>query len=858
MKKFPVLLFCAALVLTLMPVTARAASSVDTADYAFEAATGTLTIKSNAAIEWVGAYGDSHWCRDFNFFPDDIKAVDILNGVTEIGDQAFMYCTALASVTIPSSVTSIGDQAFMYCRALTSVTIPNSVTSISDGAFAACTALTLVTIPNSVTSIGEAAFSGCTALTSVTIPNSVTSISFAAFNSCIALTSVTIPNSVTSISDAAFLYCKALTSVTIPNSVTSIDGTAFADCTALTSVTIPNSVASIGEGAFFNCNKLTIVLTSAVPPAFGGDWAYSVAAVWYPAAWGAGAVTNYGGRLIPDPLETADYSFSAATGTLTIKSNAAMEVVSGMPGVSQHWQYDTNFSRADVIAVNILNGVTEIGNAAFNECTALTSATIPNSVISIGDRAFFECTALTSVTIPNSVTSIGDDAFAACTALTSVKIPNSVTSISDEAFAACTALTSVTIPNSVTSIGYAAFVECTALTSVTIPNSVTSIGPLAFANCRALTSVTIPNSVASIGDAAFAGCIALTSVTIPNSVASIGDAAFNSCIALTSVTIPNSAASIGDIAFAGCYSLTIVLTSAVPPTFGADWAIEVAAVCYPAAWGGPGSGLNLNYSGNAFAIIDAASISGVTAPVRGALPVSAITETAQYTGTLTWSPADDRFRSGTAYTAIIALTPKAGYTLTGVAENLFTVAGAATTNAANSGVVTAVFPAMSEAVQRTLTSSVQGISVSGLIHRSAELIVQNMVLHQEGICNACTAIRKAQSKGQLILGFDIDLTRDFSGPLTISIPIGNQHNGGTVTILHCVNGRLETLAATVADGKATFTVTSLSPFAVTTGLQDSMVSNPPNTGDAANPTGFVMLGLAALCSGYLVMKRRKA
>jgi uncharacterized repeat protein (TIGR02543 family) len=94
------------------------------------------------------------------------------------------------------------------------------------------------------------------------------------------------------------------------------------------------------------------------------------------------------------------------------------------------------------------------------------------------------------------------------------------------------------------------------------------------------------------------------------------------------------------------------------------------------------------------AVIDIAAILGVTPPVRGAAPVTAITETTQYTGTVTWSPADNPFKSGTVYTATITLTPKSGYTLAGVAANFFTVAGATSvSNAADSGVVTAVFPA---------------------------------------------------------------------------------------------------------------------------------------------------------------------
>ncbi|MBR0064693.1 MAG: leucine-rich repeat domain-containing protein, partial [Paludibacteraceae bacterium] len=87
-----------------------------------------------------------------------IKTVNIGDGVTSIGDDAFYNCSALTSVTIGNSVTSIGNYAFYECRSLTSVTIPNSVTSIGDGAFYNCSSLTSVTIPNSVTTIGEYAF----------------------------------------------------------------------------------------------------------------------------------------------------------------------------------------------------------------------------------------------------------------------------------------------------------------------------------------------------------------------------------------------------------------------------------------------------------------------------------------------------------------------------------------------------------------------------------------------------------------------------------------------------------------------------------------------------------------------------
>lgn len=94
------------------------------------------------------------------------------------------------------------------------------------------------------------------------------------------------------------------------------------------------------------------------------------------------------------------------------------------------------------------------------------------------------------------------------------------------------------------------------------------------------------------------------------------------------------------------------------------------------------------------ATIGTAAIAGVTPPVTGATPVSAIAATSEYTATIAWSPSDAIFAPSTSYTAIITIAPNEGYTLTGTGENFFTVAGATSvTTDTETGVVTAVFPA---------------------------------------------------------------------------------------------------------------------------------------------------------------------
>ena len=197
------------------------------------------------------------------------KVVNVPRGVKSIGDDAFLGCEALTSITLPQGVESIGNGAFYECEALTSITLPQGVESIGEWAFYHC-ALTSITLPQEVKSIGESAFYHC-ALTSITLPQGIKSIGDNPFTNCYNLSSVicrsphfkiidkmlltsdgkrlivywgkekvvNVPQGVESIGDEAFSSCKALTSITLPQGVESIGNLAFSWCTALTSIRIP-------------------------------------------------------------------------------------------------------------------------------------------------------------------------------------------------------------------------------------------------------------------------------------------------------------------------------------------------------------------------------------------------------------------------------------------------------------------------------------------------------------------------------------------------------------------------------------------------------------------------------------------
>ena len=95
-------------------------------------------------------------------------SIIIPDGVTEIGDSAFTYCSSLKSIVIPDSVTSIGEDAFWGCSSLESIVIPDGVTSIGDEAFT-YSSLKSIVIPDGVTGIGSNAFADCSSLESIIV-----------------------------------------------------------------------------------------------------------------------------------------------------------------------------------------------------------------------------------------------------------------------------------------------------------------------------------------------------------------------------------------------------------------------------------------------------------------------------------------------------------------------------------------------------------------------------------------------------------------------------------------------------------------------------------------------------------------
>ena len=393
----------------------------------------------------------------------------------------------------------------------------------------------------------------------VTVHNGVTSVGFGAFNGCENLTAVSLPRSVTWVGKYAFNGCTALTEFAVPATVTYLGAYCFCDCAALTAVTLPAGMGVVDHGAFDGCTALADVYFDGsreqwddLPVGEYNDPLRAAAAHLRLASGKCGTAGSRAAWALYD------------NGELTLTGTGAM--ASFDPAGAPWYRY-----REQILRLRVGSGIRSLGDHAFRECASLTEITVsdgnpvcesiggalfskggatllrypagrsdeyytvPDGVTAIGDGAFEKCAALTAVTLPDGLCSIGDDAFRLCAALTAAHLPASVTTVGRYAFSGCAHLTSVTLPEGLSAIPRGAFSGCTALVSVNVPQGVTSVGAYAFSRCIALDDVVLPDGAVAVDDFAFFGCDGLTRLRVPDSASRIGLFAFRACDALDNV-----------------------------------------------------------------------------------------------------------------------------------------------------------------------------------------------------------------------------------------------------------------------------------------------------------------------------------
>jgi len=164
----------------------------------------------------------------------------------------------------------------------------------------------------------------------------------------------------------------------------------------------------------------------------------------------------------------------------------------------------------------------------------------------------------------------------------------------------------------------------------------------------------------------------------------------------------------GTFAYNVGYTATITLKAKSGYTFTgvransfAIYDLSYSQVGYPSNAADSGV-VTVSFSPTGSEVVTLYAIPGLTVPVHEREPVTKITETPQYSGTVTWSPAvDGTFANATPYTATVTLTLKPGFYIyydknNNVRSDYFRVEGATeaiyTRDASGINIITVKFP----------------------------------------------------------------------------------------------------------------------------------------------------------------------
>ena len=271
---------CMLLLIMAFSLTSRAQTDFSTSDYSFVAATGTLTVLTDA--------GSTNWKTTNlgNFTASHLRKVVITNTVSDIGTNAFENCSGITELdlTAASNLTMIGNHAFRATSITGTLTIPSGVSYIGANAFVNCytiTALDLTAVSN--LKIESNAFSGTGISGTLTIPAGVNSIGVFAFFNCPDITALDL-TAASNLKIGAYAFIE-----------TGITGT----------LTIPAGVNEIGGHVFDNCSGITaFVFTGMTAPAILNNITNISAPSYYPAG-----ATGYDVASIPKPA----YTYSGAS-----------------------------------------------------------------------------------------------------------------------------------------------------------------------------------------------------------------------------------------------------------------------------------------------------------------------------------------------------------------------------------------------------------------------------------------------------------------------------------------------------------------------------------------------------------------
>lgn len=382
-----------------------------------------------------------------------------------VPNYMFQNCENLTNLTFGKNVQAINQYAFAGCVGLKSVYIKSDAITTSDpkvftnagtasGGFTVEIAANVTKIPaylfNStdgnpfvtrvfadtgsyLDTIGASAFSGCNMLASAEFANcgKLQYINAAAFQDCTRLVTADFSNcpELLNIENDTFNGCLNLADFSISNDekIDKIGDRAFQDCLALDTFVLPESVTKMGVDAYKNWVPAQVIYVLGKTHGNAGQGGFqSVTSGWYDRATVVYTQYSWDVSAAQDKSVMAYY-------TLAKDENAPefMLFVVGQGDMKdyeetvQHWKGGASDIGATVNAVVISDGVTHIGNFAFNDFTNCKKVTFGKDIITIGKGAFKNDAKIPEVDLSVASASldfIDESAFRNCSGISTVNL----------------------------------------------------------------------------------------------------------------------------------------------------------------------------------------------------------------------------------------------------------------------------------------------------------------------------------------------------------------------------------------------------------------------------------------------------
>lgn len=536
--------------------------------------------------------------------------VTVPDGVHTIGRGAFKGCALMEGVILPESVRSIKEHGFKGCRKLKTIQIPPHLEEVGEYAFHRCHSLKSIRLPQEVKRLGDCVFLLCDGLEEISIPG-VTELGRQVFLNDVNLRRLEIskdlnPDCIRDVftadskleciyvsgeevcfdniievldSETANPLIKAIArdvlsymeikdgilmsfltnikNVDLPYGIKGIGKSAFFDKKGITTVKLPETIREIGEKAFRNCINLEHVEFSCKAPEISKDAFKNCTTLKYITLFDG---TEYELKGLPNSL---DPTLPSIVGTI-------------------HSQLLSNFFisgtalleyRGSEERVVIPEGITIIGERAFEGNEAVGRVVLPNSIREIHEGAFAGCVMLQTINLPEGLNILGDYSFENCLKLIRAELPASITKIGISVFNRCKKLNEVLLGKDTEKIENLAFYGCESLKNITFPNKLQVIGDLAFYKCTSLKEVRFPKSIKTLGSNIFtmsgvrsavvegrireqgtdifSQCTRLKKLEFEEGIREIGDKFAYSCSSLKYINLPSTLEYIGKDAFEG-------------------------------------------------------------------------------------------------------------------------------------------------------------------------------------------------------------------------------------------------------------------------------------------------------------------